>query len=187
MERVRTVATALHLAGVLHRMSAMRLDDLLDRSAALEERTARLYAGFAARTDDPLAPLWAEMAREEESHARAVRAARAHLEATAGWQTRVDGWNEALDTIESHLAQAEALGPNATSDQHLAAALALEATEIEPLRRVAIHASGAREADAHADEEHVARLTETALRVSEDPDVRLRALQLLGHARLSRA
>jgi hypothetical protein len=163
----------------------MRLDELLDRSAALEERTARLYTRFAAAPDPDLAPLWAAMAREEEGHADAVRGARAHLAATTGWQTRIDGWTEALDAIEHHLAAAEALGPDATSDQRLAAAIDLEATEIEPLRRIAIHATGER-LDRHADADHLERLTQTALRISNDPHVRVTAMLLLNQARLGR-
>ena len=89
----------------------MTLDDLLERCQRLEERAAALYRGYAAatRAQPRLCALWTALAREEEEHAHSLALAHRRREATAGWQTRLDGWAEAIDEVDERLADAEAL------------------------------------------------------------------------------
>jgi rubrerythrin len=163
----------------------MQIGELLDRSAALEERTGRLYRKFAAAARNPeLAQLWAELADEEALHLRAVRDARARMRFGVARRTRVDGWDEALADVEARLEQAEALGPDATPDDQLCAALHLEASEIDVVRRAAM-AAAATEANALHEERHAHRLAEAARRLSSHPQVQLAATALLARERLA--
>src|SRR5262245_18535650 len=59
----------------------MRLEDLLDRCQALEQRTSAAYRRFAtmSRTQPAVCALWTSLAREEEDHAQAVSDARADV------------------------------------------------------------------------------------------------------------
>src|SRR5215471_13442871 len=88
----------------------MRLIDLLDRCLTLEKRAAAVYRTFEASPSGD-AQLWAELAADEEAHARSIREAE-HLPAAAG------------------------------QDRRLIAALNIELSEIEVLRRLAIGAVG---------------------------------------------
>lgn len=162
----------------------MFLHDLLDRSAALEERASRLYGRFAAAAppDGELARFWSGLAAEEMAHARSVRAVRSRMPDAAGRRVRVDGWAEALGEIEACLGRAEALAAAADIDRQLAAALSLEATELDPLRHAALDAATA---PPHTDGDHATRIAETALRLSSDPQVQLQATRLLAQARLA--
>jgi len=162
----------------------LQLDRILDRCRALEERAAAVYRAFAARarSQPPLCALWTALAREEEDHARALAAAREHLEWTEGWGTRLSGWEEALGSVEERLAAAEQLDSGAGPDRQLAAALDLEMTELEPLRSLLLAAS--RQGEAVDPSDHAVRLAEAATRYSDDPHVRLEAALLLARARL---
>lgn len=166
----------------------MQLDRLLERCRLLEQRAGALYRSYAAGTrDDPaLCALWTALAREEQEHAHSLTHAAARLDAAAGWQTRVDGWDKALGEVEARLAAAERLGPGATPDQQLAAALGLELSELDALRHMLLQVSGRPEpADVIA--AHATRLAEDALRFSSDPQVRLQAELLRARARLRSA
>jgi rubrerythrin len=171
------------VATLLHRWIRMRLDHLLVRSLALEERAAQVYDRFAAssRADGALARLWSDMAATERAHAAAVRDARARVRPTDGWRTQLEGWNEALHAIEERLERAERVGSDASDDRRLAAALDLEGSELDGLRDAALHAAGA---SSVADEDHVARLSVVARELSTDPHVQLAAARLLAHERL---
>lgn len=163
----------------------MLIGELLDRSAALEERTGRLYRRFAAGARGAeLARLWWELAAEEALHAAAVRDARARMTFGTARRTRVDGWAEALADVEARLQRAEALGPEATSDEQLCAALGLEASEIDVVRRAAM-AAASPDAGAVQEERHAHRLAAAALRLSSHPQVRLAATTLLARERLA--
>ncbi len=162
----------------------MELDQLLDRCRALEERAASLYRSYArgARSDPAWCTLWTALAREEEAHAQSLAAAHHDRDPVEGWRTRLDGWDDALAEIEERLATAERLSPGAPPDHLLAAALALEMTELEGLRHVLLAVSkqpvGTAEPAAHAE-----RLA-AAAQSSEDPQVRLQAALLRARARL---
>lgn len=162
----------------------MHLDTLLDACRDLEERTAAIYRGFAsATTACDLRALWAEMASEEQAHARAIVDARWTLPATRGWQTRLDGWDEALALAIERVEHAERLPAGATDDERLAAALAIEASEIEAVRRVALVTSG-EHVPAAPDDPHLCRLVDTALARSSDAHVGLQANLLKARRRL---
>lgn len=163
----------------------MRLDQLIDRTQALEERAAALYRVFAigARDQPTLCALWTGLARDEEQHARSLAAARRQLPATAGWQTHVEGWQEALDEIELRLASAEQLEAGAHTDRQLAAALELEMSELETLRHALLVASRAADV-AGPQTHHAKRFAELATQFSDDAQVRLQAALLRARAHL---
>ena len=164
----------------------MHLTELLDRSEALERGAAALYRGFAAarRHDPELAALWTCLAADEEEHASSIREARNGLDSHDVGQTSIGGCEAALADIAQRLRRAERLGPDATTDQQLAAALEIELSELEPLRRLGLGASQ-RVPLPHPDEPHHRRLAETALRRSRDDHVRLAAALLVARQRLS--
>jgi hypothetical protein len=162
----------------------MQLDALLDRCQRLESRAASLYRSFAAasRSEPALCALWTELARDEQEHAHSIEMAHFKREATEGWRTQLDGWEEALTDIEDRLAAAEQLGPGATTAQRFAAALDLEASELEALRQVLLATSGfgiAPQAD------HVLKLAGRATAFCDDPHVSLQAALLRARARLN--
>jgi rubrerythrin len=163
----------------------MQLDRMLDRARGLEERAAALYRGWAAATrEDPArCALWTALAREEEEHARLLGRARQRLEPTSGWRTRIDGWEEALGTVDERLRAGERLGRLAGFDEQLCAALALEGTELDALRHVLLEVAGQRDHDEEG-AAHTRRLAEAAERLSADPDVLLQAALLKGQLRL---
>jgi hypothetical protein len=165
----------------------MRLDDLLDRCKRLEERAAALYRSYAAaaRTDPELCALWTALAREEEEHAHGIALAKLHRPATAGWRTRIEGWDDALNEMEERLTAAERIGSEATTDALFSAALELEMTELEALRQVVMAASGERSAGESP--EHALRLAEAAERLSDHPQVRLQAALIRARTRLRKS
>ena len=156
---------------------------MLARCEELEQRAAALYRAYAlgARGNPTLCALWTSLAREDEDHVRTLAAARRQQPAIDSWRTRIDRWDETLTEVAKRLAAAEQLGPGATPDQQLAAALGLETTELEALRHVLLAAS--REPTAPEPATHAARLAEFA-RGSHDPQVQLQAALLLVRARL---
>jgi len=165
----------------------MQLDAMLERCKHLEERAASLYRSYAAasRQEPALCAIWTALAREEEEHARSIVLARDHLEPTAGWRTWLEGWEDALAEVEERLAAAERLGAEATSARQLSAALELEMSELEALRRVLLAACDG--CDAGAPTDHAVRLADAAERLSDDPQVRLQAALLKARTRLKSA
>ena len=163
----------------------MQLDSMLERCARLEERVASLYRSYAAasRAEPALCALWTALAREEEEHAHAIVLARAHLEPTAGWRTWLEGWEESLAEVEDRLGAAERVGSEVSRDRQLSAALELEMTELEALRRVVIAACHHRPAEV---DDHSVHLAEAAAQLSQDPQVRLQAALLRAWARVDR-
>ena len=164
----------------------MQLEDLLDRSEALEQRTAALYRRFAARQldDAELAALWTALAAEEEEHVRSIRDARSQLTPGERDQSAVAGCEAALADIEERLLHAEALDPDATPDRRFAAALDIELSELESLRQLALHGSGI-PGTPPTDRSHVHRLADTVRQRSSDGHVRLAAALLLARERLA--
>jgi hypothetical protein len=164
----------------------MRLDGMLQRCKRLEERAAALYRSYAAtsRAEPSLCALWTALAREEEEHAQSILLARAHLEATAGWRTWIEGWDDSLAEVEERLTTAERLGPEAPVDRQLSAALDLEMTELEAFRHVLLAASQQRDP---APADHSLRLAEAAERFSNDPQIRLQAALLKARTRLKKS
>lgn len=154
----------------------MELGRLLDQSLDLERRAERVYRRFAASCDAPeLTALWEKMAAEEAEHASAVERSISHLPATKSWQTRVDGCDEAIADAKSQMAQAEQLSAN--PDLQLTAALHLELSEIDALRRLALAAADW-PVEVHDDPAHLLRLANTAVRLSEDEHVHMLAALL---------
>jgi hypothetical protein len=162
----------------------MQLDQMLERCRRLEERAGAVYRSYAAssRGDPTLCALWTALAREEEEHAQSIVLARSRLDPTAGWRTRLDGWEEAVQEVEERLLAAEQLSPGATTAAQLSAALELEMTELEALRQVLLAASDEPEGDRPA--AHATRLAEAAVALSDDPQVRLQAALLRARGRL---
>lgn len=163
----------------------MRLDALLARCRRFEERAAALYRSYAARSraEPTLCALWTALAREEEAHAEAIARAQARREATTGWRTRLDGWEEALVRVDGCLGAAERLGAEAPTEHHLSAALELEMTELDALREVLLSTCG--EPDPGAPDDHAMRLAEAAEGLTDDPQVRLQAALVRARARVS--
>jgi rubrerythrin len=159
----------------------MQLDRILDRCHRLEERAAAIYRSFAATTrgQPALCALWTELAREEQGHARSILSARARLQAGRPLTTFLDGWEGMLAEVEDRLAVAERLGPAATTAEQLGAALDIEMTEMEALRRVVLAAAGAPDAGDQA--RHAEHLAHAAEMATDDPQVRLQVALL--HAR----
>jgi rubrerythrin len=164
----------------------VQLVDLLDHAEALETRAAALYHRFAAaEIDDPeLATLWMDLEREEDAHALSIRAARSQLTREELDLTAVTGCEEALADAGARLQYAERLGSDASTDRKLSAALDIELSELESLRRLALHASGV-PGTLRTDQRHVHRLTDTARKRSRDEHVRLGAALLLARERLA--
>lgn len=164
----------------------MQLDTMLERCKRLEERAAAVYRSYAAasRAEPSLCALWTSLARDEEEHAHAIVLARARLEPTAGWRTWLEGWDDAVAEVEERLAAAEQLGPEATTARQLSAALDLEMSELEALRRVVVAACDAPNADPPDD--HAARLADVAKRFSDDAQVRLQAALLAARSHLKK-
>jgi hypothetical protein len=164
----------------------MRLPDLLDRCGALEERAAGLYRSFgAAQLDDhELAALWTALAADEDEHARSIRAAQNGLTPRERDSTAVEGCDAALTDVAERLRHAETLGADGTPDSRLAAALDLELSELEALRRLGLRASGGLGTMA-ADHSHLHRLADTAMRRSRNGHVQLAAALLLARERLT--
>jgi rubrerythrin len=162
----------------------VKLVDLLDHSRALEERAAALYRRFAtAQFEDPeLAGLWTALAADEDAHARSIREARRLLTLRESELTAVEGCEAAVADIAERLRHAELLGPDATLDRQLAAALDLELSELEAIRRVCLQASGC---PVHAEHAHLHHLADMAMRRSRDDHVRLGAALLLARYRLT--
>jgi rubrerythrin len=165
----------------------MHLDPMLARCQWLEERAAAAYRSFAAtaRSTPSLCALWTALAREEEEHARSLVTASAslRLKGTAH-QPRLDGWEPAMDEVERCLRTAEELGPGASTDRQLAAALDLEMTELEALRH-ALLAAGEHPVVAEPTA-HALRLAEAAGGFSNDPHVALQAALLRARVRLQK-
>jgi hypothetical protein len=164
----------------------MQLDAMLERCRRLEERAAALYRSYAAaaRREPALCALWTALAREEDEHAHSIVRARARLEPTAGWRTWLDGWDDAIAEVEARLAAAEQLGPESTTARQLSAALELEMSELDAMRRVLILACEAPDVDRPDD--HAATLADAATRLSDDPQVRLQAALLRARTHLKK-
>jgi len=160
----------------------MRLMNLLDRCLTLEKRAAAVYRTFEASPSGD-AQLWAELAADEEAHGRSIREARRRL-VPEDLGTTVDGCETALDDVERRLAEAEHLPAAAGQDRRLIAALNIELSEIEVLRRLAIRAVGhPRVPD--QDHAHLRRLADAARRRSGSDHVRLAVALLLARERLA--
>ena len=166
----------------------MRLVDLLDHSRALEERVAALYRRFAAAQldDRELAELWTALAADEDEHARSIREARCRLTSHESELTAVEGCEAALADIAERLRHAELLASDAMADRQLAAALDLELSELESLRRLGLDASH-QPGVPPPDSSHLHRLANTAMQRSSDGHVRLAAALLLARERLAAA
>ena len=160
--------------------SRVDLEAMLHRCCGFEARSAALYRRFAADARDrpDLCALWTEMEREEDDHARILDDSRRHLPTVEAWVTHLSGrWDQVAREIEAKLAEAERLARGAGTDEQLAAALALEMTEIEPLRQMLVAASHRRPPRPTA-EDHASRLADAAERFSTDPHVRQQAALL---------
>jgi len=168
------------------RNQPVRLVDLLDHAEALETRAAALYHRFAAaQLDDPdLTTLWTDLGNEEDAHAASIRAARSQLTPAERDLSAVSGCEEALADVAGRLHYAERLGSDVSTDRRLSAALDIELSELESLRRLALHATGVPGAP-HTDQAHAHRLADTARRRSRDEHVRLGAALLLARERLA--
>lgn len=160
----------------------MDLAHLLGRCRAYEARTAELYRTFAARTraEPATCALWTALARDEEAHARTLERAARMLAPTEGWRVSLDGWDEALAEIEERMQLAEDPRIGADLDRQLAAALALERSELDHLYHRLAHLTRTPLADG---EEHHERLLAAAERRA-DPEVQLQAGMLRARLRL---
>jgi hypothetical protein len=158
----------------------VNLEDIMDRCCGFEVRSAALYRDFAAGTRDQpdLCALWTAMAHEEDDHTRIIKEARRHLPTIEAWTTELSArWDKVASEVEEKLSQAERLAGVAGADQQLLAALALEMTEIEPLRQMLVAVSHRRSPRPTA-ENHALRLADAAERFSAQPEVRRQAALL---------
>ena len=161
----------------------MELETLLQRCRALEQRAAALYRAWAAAArDDPgLCSMWTALAREEEEHARSLSVALRSPAPTSRGCIDVAGWEDAIAAVEERLMAAERLGEGSMADQMLGAALELEMTELETMRRALVAMAGRPDRSV---EDHSRHLAETATRLSRDTHVKLLAALLLAEARV---
>ena len=164
----------------------MELEQLIGCCEGLEERAGALYRGWAARgRENPrLCSLWTALAREEEEHARSLRVARRSPAPTSRGCIDVTGWEDAIAAVEERLIAAESLREGATGDHMLAAALELEMTELETMRRALVALAGR---PARHGEDHAAGFAREATRMSNDPHVALLADLLLAETQVKRA
>jgi len=162
----------------------MELERLIGRCQALEERAGALYRGWAARAREnpPLCSLWTALAREEEEHAHSLRVALRSPAPSSRACIDVAGWDDAIAAVEERLIAAEGLGEGAAADHLLAAALELEMTELETMRRTLVGLAGrpARERE----DDHGAVFAREAVRLSDDPHVGLLAGLLLAETQV---
>jgi bacterioferritin (cytochrome b1) len=163
----------------------MRLNDMLARSRAFEESAAALYRRWAAaaRNDPTLCALWTALARDEDSHARALADADMDMPAVRGWRTRIDGWQEGLNAIAERLRAAEQIPFGADVAQQLIAALELELTEMDALRLLLLDVAGKQET-AESPDAHACRLADAAVTLTIDPAVGLKAALVHARARM---
>jgi hypothetical protein len=164
----------------------MDVERLIQRCEGLEQRAAALYRGWAsrARENPPLCSLWTAMAREEEEHARTLRVALRSPAPSSRGCLDVAGWEDAIAAVEAHLITAEGLGEGATVDDMLAAALELEMTELDTMRRALVGLAGRPE---HDGDDHAAAFARGATRFSGDPHVGMLAALLLAESRAKHA
>jgi hypothetical protein len=162
----------------------MRLADMLDRCRKLEERAAAVYRGFLAAEDHDheLAVLWTAMAADEDEHAASIIEAQCSLTSAECDAVAIEGCEAALASVAERLRRAEILGSDATSDGRLRAALDLELSELEAIRRICLHATGR---PVLAEHSHLRHLADLAMRRSRDDHVRLGAALLLARYRLT--
>ena len=167
------------------RTPSVRLVNLA-RCQKFEERAAALYRSFAAAhlDDRELAALWTALAADEDEHARSIREAQDGLTSQERDSTAVEGCEAALADVDDRLRHADSLGTDITPDRRLAAALDLELSELEALRRLCLHASGVT-CTTTAEHSHLRRLADTAMRRSHAGNVRLTAAVLLARYRLA--
>ncbi len=163
----------------------MRLDDMLARSRAFEEETAALYRRWAAATrDDPrLCTLWTSLARDEESHVRALALARTDMSVVRGWRTQIDGWEDTLDEIDERLRAANRLPAGVGVERQLAAALDIELTEMDALRLLLLDLAGVDAPHEHVDA-HASGLADTATAITDDAGIALQAALIRVRARM---
>jgi rubrerythrin len=164
----------------------MQLLELLARSQALEKRAAAMYRDFAAAdlADPDLAALWTTMAAEENAHAHSIEVALGTLDSRGGTLTAIEGCEQTLADIAERLGQAERLPADATADRRFTAALDLELSELEALRRLALEASHVAPV-VPPEEGHLHRLGTVAMQRSRAGHVRLAAALLLARQRLA--
>lgn len=164
----------------------MELTQMLAHCRTFEERAAALFRRFAAasRGNPELCALWTGLAREEEAHARSLAGVADTLRPIDAQRVRLDGWSEALGAVAAQLTLAESLPASAPMERQLIAALDLERTELEAARRALVAASGL-PVDAEPQADHAVRLAAAAVRLSEDPEVRLAAALLRTRALLA--
>jgi rubrerythrin len=162
----------------------MDLESILNRCHRLEQRAASLYRSFAARSraNPAICTLWTGLAREEEEHARSISEARAHLRPRTKEQGSIDGWDTALAEVEHRLDLCERLGADTPLAQQLSGALELELTALEAARQAVLAA--ARAPDPDRQHEHAEHLAAAAVRLTDDPQVRLQVALLRARARL---
>ena len=164
----------------------MELERLIRRCEGLEERTASLYRVWAARARETprLCSLWTALAREEEEHARSLRVAERSPAPGSRGCIDVTGWEDAIAAVEEHLIAAEGLGEGASVDHMLAAALELEMTELETMRRALVALAGR---PARHGGDHATGFAREATRMSSDPHVGLLADLLLAETQVRQA
>src|SRR5262249_24570490 len=136
----------------------MRLADMLDRCRQLEERAAAVYRSFltARDHDHELAVLWTAMAADEDQHVASIVEAKSGLTSAERDAIAIEGCEAALVGVAERLRRAESLGSNATGDSRLGAALDLELSELEAIRRVCLQASGRPVSGEHSHVRHLA-------------------------------
>ena len=164
----------------------MKLELILDRCHALEQRAASAYRSFAAaaRGQPEVCALWTRLAREEEEHAKSIAVARADLRLGGRSRASVHGWEEAIAEIEARLVAAERLGAGATTAQQLAAALDIEMSELDVLRHALLATVHAPAHEGQAG--HAERLADAAAALTDDPQVLLQVALLRARARIRR-
>jgi rubrerythrin len=164
----------------------MQLERLIRHCEGLEDRAGALYRAWAARARESprLCSLWTALAREEEEHARSLRVALRSPAPSSRGCIDVAGWEDAIAAVEERLIAAESMAEGATVDHMLAAALELEMTELETMRRALVALTGR---PARRGQDHAAGFAHQAASVSNDPHVGLLANLLLAETQVKHA
>jgi rubrerythrin len=164
----------------------MDLEHVLATCRVFERRAGAVYRRFAdrCRGDAELSRLWSALAEDEDRHAARLERLDGWLDRAAGWHTSLDGWDEAIAEIEARLADAERPDVGGDVDAQLAAALALERTELDVLSDTLVRVLRRTAPGADAST-HVGRLLDVAARRGTTPTVQLERALLAARTKLA--
>lgn len=161
-------------------MTARR--DLHRRLRTIEERAARLYRSYAKTTGkaQKLRQLWYDLAREKEARVRSLAEAESAPTSRGERTAPLDGFENAVATIERCLLAAEEQAGQRSNDTRLIAALDLELVDLELLQAVPFPALRSTSEGL----ETAVRLGQLVAQYSDEVHLIIQAAQLIAGARV---